>query len=172
MDSPGPALKVVNLCLPSVAILAQAILALKGALGFRVLEGCVEMVSALDMRSFLKANVSSELTYLWDDQEVPLTLQFEVGQLYKSVKLFASMADSRTEVRGMATDFKLDLLSTVPATRSEARSNMAMLVACWESAREFTSKEATLRAEAKVLQVSRPVGQLERSAMKEAVEAI
>ena len=78
------------------------------------------MVSALDMRSFLKANVSSELTYLWDDQEVPLTLQFEVGQLYKSVKLFASMADSRTEVRGMATDFKLDLLSTVPATRSEA----------------------------------------------------
>ena len=41
------------------------------------------MVSALDMRSFLKANVSSELTYLWDDQEVPLTLQFEVGQLYK-----------------------------------------------------------------------------------------
>ena len=46
-----------------------------------------------------------------------------------------------------------------------------MLVARWESSREFTSKEATLRTESKVLQVSRPVGQLERTAMKKAVEA-
>ena len=130
------------------------------------------MVSALDMRAYLKANVSSELAYLWDDQEVPLTLQFEVGQLYKSVKLFASMADTRAEVRGMASDFSLDTASAIPAVRSDARSQMAMLVACWESAREFTSKEATLRAEAKVLQVTRPVGQLERTAMKKAVEAI
>ena len=120
----------------------------------------------------MKASVSSELTYLLDDQTVPLSLQYEVGLLYKNVKLFASMAASRAEVRSMALDFKLDLTSTVPAVKSEARSQMAMLVACWENAREFISKEAALRAEAKVLQIARPVGHLERTAMRKAVESI
>ena len=120
----------------------------------------------------MTANVSSDLTYLLDDQTVPLSLQCEVGLLYKNVKLFASMADTRADVRNMALDFKLDLASALPEVKSEARSQMAMLVACWESAREFTSKEATLRAEAKVLQITRPVGHSERTTMRKAVESI
>ena len=82
------------------------------------------------MRAYLKANVFSDLTYLLDDQTVPLSLQYEVGLLYRNVKLFASMADTRAEVRSMALEFELDITSATPAVKSEARSQMAMLVAC------------------------------------------
>ena len=47
-----------------------------------------------------------------------------------------------------------------------------MVVAAWEVAKDFVERESALKAEAKVLQVSRPVGRIERKAMKRAVEVV
>jgi hypothetical protein len=130
------------------------------------------MASPAIMRDFLKTAVAPDLLYIWDEVDMPLDLQYEIGHHYKTVRLFASMADTRTEVRGMADDFKLKVTDQDPAIKADAKSQMAKLVACWESAKEFVSKEAELRAEAKLSNVPRMVPQLDRITMKKAVESV
>jgi hypothetical protein len=124
------------------------------------------------MRLFLKEEVAGDLTYIWDEATMPLLLQYDIGQLYRSVRLFASMADDRPEVRGMHGDFNLPINAVDAATKATAKSQMAMVISAWECAKEFVQKETALRAEAKVLQVARPVGFQERRAMKKAVEDV
>jgi hypothetical protein len=130
------------------------------------------MAAADVMREFLKTGVSPDLLYTWDEVSMPLDLQYQIGHHYRTVRLFASMADTRTEVRAMADDFKLKVADGDPAVKADAKSQMAMVVACWESAREFVSKEAELKAEAKINNVPRMIPQLDRLAMKKAVESV
>ena len=61
---------------------------------------------------------------------MPLDLQYEIGHHYRTVRLFASMADNRTEVRAMAADFKILVRDQDAAIKAEAKSRMAMVVAC------------------------------------------
>ena len=115
---------------------------------------------------FLDKQVSSDLVHIFQECGMPLGLQYRLGQNFKSVKRFSTYADTRGEVRtALKDDHQLE------ATDQASRAVVAAVVSAWETSREVASKETELRAEARVLGVSRPVTQTEKQAMRVAYEA-
>jgi hypothetical protein len=130
------------------------------------------MATQEEMKEFLRTEIASDLTFIWDDVAMPLQLQHTIGQLYRTVRLFASMADDRPGAREMGPDFGQDTASAVLPTRAAAKAAMAMVVAAWETAKDFVTRETSMRAESKVLQIARPIGRVERKTMRKAVELV
>eukprot|EP00435_Cladocopium_sp_Y103_P066733 s1270_g29.t1 len=80
---------------------------------------------------------------------------------------FSALGDDRAAIRTCCLqDF------AIVADSPENRSQIASVVAAWETAREFLSKEIELRAEAKALGQPRVLQIHERQAMLRAVEAV
>lgn len=120
------------------------------------------------MRQYLADHVSSDLQFVWSDNDVSLQNQYNLAQHYKSLKVFATISDSKADLRAaLRADFQLDV-STSPAVRAE----VARIISAWEMSQELSQKEQQLRAESKVLGLPRTVQQSERQAMIKAVEAI
>ena len=62
-----------------------------------------------DRREYLRSNVTSDLQYVWDDAEIPLALQYEMAQHYKSLRVFTALGESSADVRtAVQADFNLD----------------------------------------------------------------
>ena len=123
-------------------------------------------VSNDDALDYLDKNLTSDLLHILQECGVPLALQYKLGSDFKNVKRFAAYADSRTGVReALKTDHTLEPADQV------TRAAVASVVSAWESCKEYSSKESELRAEAKVLGITRPVTQTERQAMRASFEA-
>ena len=122
------------------------------------------------MRDYLAKEVDSELVYFLSDASMDLKLQYDLTTLYKTMRAFTSMADSRNELRNMALDFGLDVSAGTAAEKAATRAKIALVISAWESAREFIKKELELKAEAKVLAINKPLSVTESSAMRRALE--
>ena len=120
-----------------------------------------------DRRAFITEQVSSDLQYVLQEADIALRNQYEITQHYRNLRVFAAMADDKTELRrALRTDFRLDAAADV-ATRAE----VARVVTAWEMAKELASKEQELKAESKVMGMPRVLQHSERQAMLKAVEA-
>ncbi|CAE8737766.1 unnamed protein product [Polarella glacialis] len=112
------------------------------------------------------ANVDADLQYLWEDSQVEEGLQYRLAQHYKSVRLFGTLGDDRSEVRiALKADYDMD-----PANGPAIRAQVGAAVCAWESAKDFTQQENKLRAESKILGTPRIVAHSDKLAMKRAVE--
>lgn len=121
-----------------------------------------------DRRAYVEANIATDLQFAWSDSNVSLTSQYTLGQHYKTLRVFASMADSKADLRtALRTDFAMDQNAS-----ADMRAEVAKVVTAWEISRELSKKEQELRAEAKVLGIPRALQHSERQAMVRAVEAV
>ena len=99
---------------------------------------------------------------------VTLDRQYELGQNYRNVSLFAALADSKQEARtALARDLGID-----PAANAGARAGLAAVVASWQQAADTAEKERGLKAEARAMGLPKPLLQTERQAMRVAVERL
>ena len=110
------------------------------------------------------AAADSDLQYILQESGATLQTQYRVVQVHASRRRFQAVADTRAEARTAAKrDFG------IPNDTAEGRAQAAAIVAAWELAKEYTTKEAELKAEAKVLGHKRVVQVQERQAMLRAV---
>ena len=116
---------------------------------------------------YLNTNASSELLFLWNESEVPILQQYQLTIAgFKNVRKFVSLDDTKVAVRAaVAADLTLD-----PTARAGDRLIIATIVAAWEIAKEQLGREIQLRAEAKTLNIARPMGNSERTGMKRVLE--
>lgn len=119
-----------------------------------------------DRRDYVVQHGESDLVYLLEDARLPIGLQYAIIQAgYSSIRTFIGIDDGRPEVRTAFTQL-LGLNPGVPAERLQ----LALLLSVWETATLFHTKESQLRAEAKVMGITRPASTQERSAMRRMVE--
>eukprot|EP00439_Symbiodinium_sp_Y106_P002778 s9765_g1.t1 len=110
------------------------------------------------------AAADSDLQYILQESGATLQTQYRVVQVHASRRRFQAVADTRAEARAAANrDFG------IPNDTVEGRAQAAAIVAAWELAKEYTTKEVELKAEAKVLGHKRVVQVQERQAMLRAV---
>ncbi|CAE8607179.1 unnamed protein product, partial [Polarella glacialis] len=122
-------------------------------------------------RLYLKEKVDADLCYLWDENDLTLAHQYAIAQNYKTMRKFAALGDTRSDVRAaFVADHGLDPLAAAPAG-AENRAAVSGMVCFWELAKDFVQRESQLRAEVKVLGGKRPASVNERQAMRRAVEA-
>ena len=128
----------------------------------------VAMATDEEKRQYLADNVSSDLQFVWSDNDISLNNQYRLAQHYKTMKVFGTMADSKADLRtALNSDFGLDV-----NTSAAVRAEVARIVSAWELSQELSQKEQQLRAESKVLGMPRTVQQSERQAMIKAVETV
>ena len=108
-------------------------------------------VSDEDKRTYIAQNVSADLRYVWQDNDVSLQNQYLLSQHYRTLKVFCTFCDT---------------------TDAPTRAEVARFVTSWEVARELASKEQELRAESRVLGMPRILQHSERQAMLKAVEGV
>ena len=118
-------------------------------------------------RQFLKDNVDADFVFLLEEHGVELSLQFAIGQHYKSIRTFAAFADDRAAARSAITaDFG------IRPDNAADRARVACVITAWEAAKLIREEEAKLRAEAKVLGVQKPLASSDRAAMRVALETV
>lgn len=126
----------------------------------------VPVLTPEEQRAWLQANVAADLSYIWEVMGINLDRQYDLGQNYKSVALFAALADTKQEARtALGRDLGID-----PAANAGARAALAAIVAAWQQAYDTAEKERGLKAEARALGLPKPLLQTERQAMRVAVE--
>ena len=114
---------------------------------------------------YFDKKMTTELLHIFNECGVSVGLQYKLGQHFTSVKKFSTYADTRSDVRAaLKADHSLE------ATGQETRAAVAAVVSAWESCKEFSAKESELKAEARVLGVSRPITQTEHQAMRASFE--
>ena len=119
-------------------------------------------------RDFLQAHVDADLIFILDEAGVPLNVQHDLCQNYRSVRKFSALGDTRAEVRAaFQADLGLD-----PTTNPAARPILASLVTAWQVSSEVTDKEIQARAEAKNLGVPRQVTFTDRNALVSSYERV
>ena len=52
-----------------------------------------------EQKAWLTTNVAADLTYIWEAMGVTLERQYDLGQNYRSVALFAALAGTKQEAR-------------------------------------------------------------------------
>ena len=111
--------------------------------------------------------MASDLTYIWEAMGVTLDRQYDLGQNYNSVSLFAALADTRQEARtALSRDLGID-----PAANAGARAGLAAVVAAWQQAADTAEKERSFeKRKPRVMGMPKPLLQTERQAMRVAVE--
>ena len=128
----------------------------------------VPVLTAEEQRAWLSANVAADLTYIWEAMGVTLERQYDLGQNYPSVSLFAALADTKADARtALGRDLGID-----PAANAAARAALAAVVAAWQQASDTAEKERGLKAEARAMGLPKPLLQTERQAMRVAVERL
>ena len=116
-------------------------------------------------RAWVNANVDSDLQHLWQESGVSEQSQYDIGQLYKSTRLFTAIADDRASLRNvLRTDFGLGTDNAV------TRAQIASVVAAWEAAKIGAEEQVKMRMEAQTMGLERPLPQTDRTAMLRALE--
>ena len=123
-------------------------------------------LNAEQRREWLQTNVAADLTYIWEQMGVTLDHQYELGQNYTNVALFGALADTGADARtALGRDLGID-----PAANPANRARLAAIVAAWQQAAGAAEKERSVKAEARVMGLPKPLLQTERHAMRVAVE--
>eukprot|EP00435_Cladocopium_sp_Y103_P002182 s465_g1.t1 len=118
-------------------------------------------------RELIAQNMDSDLQFILSDAGVSTRRQAAIARRYGSLRKFNAIGDDRQQIRNACLhDF------AVGQDTPDDRAEVAAIVAAWETAKEFVSKEVELRAEAKVLGQPRILQTHERQAMLKAVEKI
>ena len=109
----------------------------------------------------------SDLKWLLSDNEVSMELQALLfHHKFNKMKVFLGLGENRAEVREtLRADFGLN-----PAEGIAMRQQLAMALAAWDAAKEYVSKDNTMRAEARTSHIPRPVTSNEHAAMLKAYE--
>ena len=116
-----------------------------------------------DMREAV-AKADSDLQYVLEEAGASLATMYRVTAVHRTRRRFQAIADTRAEARKAAKDdFGVD--NATP----EGRAQTASVVAAWELAKEYSSKETELKAESKILGQKRILQTQERQAMLKAV---
>ena len=124
------------------------------------------MAGALPSEAEQRAEISkmdSDLQFVLQEASASLGTQYRVACMHQSRRRFQAIADTREQARIAARDFHLD------HETAAGRVEIASVVAAWELAKEFASKEVELKAEAKILDHKRILQVQERQAMLKAV---
>jgi hypothetical protein len=117
------------------------------------------------MRAYVMEHTDADLVYVFEDIQLPLKIQYKIVEVgFRTLRAFSGLEESRQEVRKLATT--LFLVDAIP----ENIFTISQICAAWETSREFVTKDTALRAEAKVLGQSRPLGTTEKTAMKRMLE--
>ena len=139
-----------------------------------VWDSCLTPVSAAmagdpdqDDRDFIAENMDADLQFILSESGVSLHRQAAIARRYGSLRKFNAIGDDRGQLRtACLQDF------AIPQDTPDNRAEVAAIVAAWETAKEFVSKEVELRAEAKVLGQPKILQSHERQSMIRAVERI
>ncbi|CAE7351551.1 unnamed protein product [Symbiodinium sp. CCMP2592] len=122
-------------------------------------------VTEAEMRERVNS-VDADLQYVLQEAGASLATQYAVCNVHSTLRRFQAIADDRAGSRTAAnTDFG------VPRDTPAGRQQTAAIVAAWELAKEISSKEIELRAEARALNQPRILQTQERQAMLRAVSA-
>lgn len=120
-----------------------------------------------DQRRFVRDNMDADLQFILGESGVSLENQVSIARHYGNLRKFNAIGDDRAAVRTACLhDF------AIAADTPVNRSQIASIVASWETAKEYMSKEIELKAEAKVLGQPRVLQIHEKQAMLRAVEAV
>ena len=110
--------------------------------------------------------VDADLQYVLQEAGASLATQYAVCGIHTTLRRFQAIADDRAGSRAAAaTDFG------IPNDTPAGRQQTAAIVAAWELAKEISSKEIELRAEARALNQPRVLQTQARQAMIRAVSA-
>ena len=118
------------------------------------------------MKAYIHDRVEGDLAFILQENGVPLALQYNLTQVFTQLRRFSAIADTRQGVRQALRE---DL--QVEENNLQNRAAVAGVVAAWEASKEYASKQAELKAEARLLGVTRPVTQTDRAAMRSAYVA-
>ena len=111
------------------------------------------------------ANVDSDLQFVFQESGMGEQLVYDMGQHYRTIRRFSSMANDRAGLRtALQDDFQMR-----PDTAAN-RAAIAAVVSAWEPAKYAHEEEVKLRQEAKSLGAPRPLPHTDRTAMLRAVE--
>ncbi|CAE7249029.1 unnamed protein product [Symbiodinium sp. CCMP2592] len=122
-------------------------------------------VTEAEMRERV-SGVDADLQYVLQEAGASLATQYAVCNVHTTLRRFQAIADDRA---GSRTAANTDV--GVPADTPAGRQQTAAIVAAWELAKEISSKEIELRAEARALNQPRILQTQERQAMMRAVSA-
>ena len=123
------------------------------------------MANDAEMRERVNS-VDADLQYVLQEAGASLATQYAVCGIHTTLRRFQAIADDRAGSRAAAaTDFG------IPNDTPAGRQQTAAIVAAWELAKEISSKEIELRAEARALNQPRVLQTQERQAMIRAVSA-
>ncbi|CAE8640882.1 unnamed protein product, partial [Polarella glacialis] len=125
------------------------------------------MATAEEKRVLVERNCEAERVFLWEDASLGIDRQHALSLAgYGTVRRFVGLGETKAAARAaLVAELGLD-----PAT-AEGRLALSVLVGIWGAAGKTDEKEESLRAEAKVMGVARPVTSIERIAMRKVVEA-
>jgi hypothetical protein len=122
------------------------------------------VVALTPAEELVHSELSSDLAFVLNESLIPIRLQFEMARRhFRNLALFAAMADTRTEVRGiMASDFGVDLtVATLTDLQKIAgRQAVTATVAAWGTVNSRVTEVAKLAAEsaASRLPLMLPIG--------------
>ena len=123
------------------------------------------MANPEERSRWLHNNIDADLQYIFQESGMGEQTQYDIGQHYRTVKRFSSIADDRAGLRtALQDDF---------AMRPDSAANraaIAAVVSAWESSKFAHEEEIKLRQEAKQLGAPRPLPHTDRSAMLKALE--
>ena len=114
---------------------------------------------------YMSTKVDPNLAHILQKAGVPIALQYLLCQEFTTVRKLSTYEDDRS--KALKTDFSVDAAADLPS-----RAAVAAVVSAWEASTHFATREQELRAEARVLGVSRPVTQTDRAAMKAALRIL
>jgi len=99
--------------------------------------------------AWVHANVDADLQFIFQESGMGEQVVYDIGQHYRTVRRFSSIADDRAGLRpALQDDFQLR-----PDTAAN-RSALAAIVWAWEAARFSHEEEVKLRQEEKSLGAS------------------
>ncbi|CAE7516545.1 unnamed protein product, partial [Symbiodinium microadriaticum] len=86
-------------------------------------------------RAYVAQHVSADLVYVWEEMGVSLLHQRELGERYRSVALFSSIADTRADARAALRN------EVTVGDNADGRAAIAALVAAWQSCYDMADQE-------------------------------
>jgi hypothetical protein len=127
------------------------------------------MANAAERAVYVERHVDSNLKYIFADCELEPEVQYTLALAgYCKVRRMVGLGEDRRGVRARLRD-QLALDADVD---DAAAQRVASVLDAWEVAGKQQETEVSMRAEARALNLPRPVQQLERGAMRTAVEAV
>ena len=114
-------------------------------------------------------SADSDLKWLLSEGRVPVDIQAALfRRKFNKMRTFVGLGEGRAEVRTALRDET----GLNQADGHTARQQVALVLATWDAAKEYVTKENSARAEARASNLPRPTSATEHAAMRQAFEAL